>query len=76
MTTPASSSSAPALLNLGCGDRFHPDWVNLDLVSCHPAVRACDLRRDLLQDLKAGGVDPVVIRDEDAHVCSAVLIPD
>ena len=47
MTTPAPRTAAPALLNLGCGDRFHPDWVNLDLVSCHPAVRACDLRRGI-----------------------------
>jgi SAM-dependent methyltransferase len=32
-------------LNLGCGDRFHPDWENLDLYPTSPAVRAWDLRK-------------------------------
>lgn len=31
------------LLNLGCGQRFHPDWVNIDYVSYAPQVRAYDL---------------------------------
>ena len=31
------------LLNLGCGKRFHKDWVNLDFVSNNPAVRAHNL---------------------------------
>lgn len=31
------------MINIGCGDTFHPDWVNLDLVSNHPDVRAVDL---------------------------------
>ncbi|MHC1753255.1 class I SAM-dependent methyltransferase [Humidesulfovibrio sp.] len=35
--------SAPRLLNLGCGCRFHPDWLNVDLVSRHPEVMECDL---------------------------------
>ena len=30
-------------LNLGCGSRFHPTWVNLDFASTHPGVRAHDL---------------------------------
>ena len=34
-------------LNLGCGPRFHPDWVNLDLRPASPAVRHWDLRREL-----------------------------
>jgi len=31
-------------LNLGCGDRFHPDWENLDYAPSSPKVRAHDLR--------------------------------
>jgi predicted SAM-dependent methyltransferase len=30
-------------LNLGCGERFHPDWTNLDVVSSNTCVRAHDL---------------------------------
>lgn len=30
-------------LNLGCGDRFHPDWINLDFYSNTPAVKAHNL---------------------------------
>jgi predicted SAM-dependent methyltransferase len=25
-------------LNVGCGNKFHPDWVNIDMVSYHPGV--------------------------------------
>ncbi|HKZ43378.1 MAG TPA: methyltransferase domain-containing protein, partial [Candidatus Hodarchaeales archaeon] len=28
------------LLNLGCGSRFHPDFVNIDFVSSSPCVLA------------------------------------
>lgn len=31
-------------LNLGCGERFHPDWTNLDYAPSHPEVRPHDLR--------------------------------
>jgi predicted SAM-dependent methyltransferase len=31
------------LLNLGCGQRFHPDWKNIDFVSHAPEVLAHDL---------------------------------
>lgn len=34
-------------LNLGCGQRFHPEWVNLDLHPSSPSVRAWDLHKDL-----------------------------
>lgn len=34
-------------LNLGCGQRFHPDWENLDIYSSAPGVRACDLRKGI-----------------------------
>lgn len=34
-------------LNLGCGPRFHPDWVNLDLHPCSPVVQQWDLRKEL-----------------------------
>ncbi len=35
------------LLNLGCGSRFHQDWVNVDFTSQNPAVMAHDLRERL-----------------------------
>jgi predicted SAM-dependent methyltransferase len=34
-------------LNLGCGQRFHPDWENLDLHSADPSVQKWDLQNDL-----------------------------
>lgn len=34
-------------LNLGCGTRFHPEWVNLDLGSTDPSVQTHDLRLGL-----------------------------
>ena len=34
-------------LNLGCGLRFHPDWVNLDISPIDNQVRRWDLRREL-----------------------------
>lgn len=34
-------------LNLGCGLRFHADWVNVDLVAAAPGVRSHDLRRGI-----------------------------
>jgi predicted SAM-dependent methyltransferase len=34
-------------LNLGCGERFHPEWVNLDLHPSNPSVQAWDLQADL-----------------------------
>jgi SAM-dependent methyltransferase len=33
-------------LNLGCGSRFHPDWVNLDLHPCSEAVQQWDLQKE------------------------------
>jgi predicted SAM-dependent methyltransferase len=31
------------LLNLGCGRRYHPDWINVDFHSTGPGVLAIDL---------------------------------
>lgn len=30
-------------LNLGCGNRYHPDWINIDIVSRSPEVIQSDL---------------------------------
>lgn len=35
------------LLNLGCGQRYHPDWINIDFVSHAPMVRAYDLTKGI-----------------------------
>ena len=34
-------------LNLGCGERFHPEWVNLDLHPTDTSVRGWDLQEGL-----------------------------
>lgn len=34
-------------LNLGCGSRFHPEFVNIDAVSSSPQVLACDLQKGI-----------------------------
>jgi predicted SAM-dependent methyltransferase len=35
------------LLNVGCGNTFHPDWINLDAAPVSPAVQAHDLAEPL-----------------------------
>jgi predicted SAM-dependent methyltransferase len=35
------------LLNIGCGSRFHVDWVNIDLAPVDPAIIKCDIRKAL-----------------------------
>jgi len=32
----------PVMVNLGCGTRLHPDWVNIDLFPTAPGVRVAD----------------------------------
>jgi predicted SAM-dependent methyltransferase len=34
-------------LNLGCGERFHPDWINVDLTAGRSGVIAHDLARGI-----------------------------
>lgn len=34
-------------LNLGCGGKIHPDWVNVDMAPRAAGVQACDLRRGI-----------------------------
>jgi SAM-dependent methyltransferase len=41
------SSKLRRLVNLGCGSRFHPDWVNADIAPQNPSVMQCDLSRRL-----------------------------
>jgi len=38
---------AATLLNLGCGQRFHPAWTNLDVRPSDPTVRAWDVTKPL-----------------------------
>jgi predicted SAM-dependent methyltransferase len=35
------------MLNLGCGKRFHADWINVDFHANAPEVIACDLSQGL-----------------------------
>lgn len=40
-------SSAKPHLNIGCGRRFHSEWVNIDLVSDDSQVLKCDVSQGL-----------------------------
>ena len=42
-----AARTGPCRLNLGCGGRFHPDWVNLDFNAGAPGVIQHDLRTPL-----------------------------
>ena len=44
---PVRSSQGQQRLNLGCGARYHPDWVNLDFTSSSKDVIAHDLGRGI-----------------------------
>lgn len=35
------------MLNIGCGATHHPDWVNIDMTSTHPNVRAVNILKGL-----------------------------
>ena len=46
-----------SLLNLGCGQRFHPAWINLDLHPAHPSIRRWDVTQPLpFEDASFDGV--------------------
>jgi predicted SAM-dependent methyltransferase len=34
-------------LNVGCGNKLHPDWVNVDMVSYSPEVKVVDLTKGI-----------------------------
>jgi hypothetical protein len=34
-------------VNLGCGDRYRPGWINIDIRPCGPEVIAHDLRKGI-----------------------------
>lgn len=44
---PAIREFPSLMVNLGCGSRFHPDWVNLDLHPTSPHVLRADLSRGI-----------------------------
>jgi predicted SAM-dependent methyltransferase len=46
-STEQGNQSNMKRLNIGCGPHFHPDWVNIDLISPDPQVIQHDLRRGL-----------------------------
>ncbi len=54
---------AMRLLNLGCGTRFHADWLNADIAPDAPGVLAVDLAAEL----------PFAAQSFDAVYCSHVL---
>lgn len=44
---PEQRSEPPRLLNLGCGQRYHPAWINLDLAPADASVRRWDVAEPL-----------------------------
>jgi SAM-dependent methyltransferase len=58
-----SGDAWPMLLNVGCGQTFHPEWINVDVVPAAPGVRRVDLAHGL----------PFADRSIDACYCSHVL---
>jgi predicted SAM-dependent methyltransferase len=41
------NQKATKYLNLGCGSRYHPDWINIDIASRAPGVIQHDLSRGI-----------------------------
>lgn len=79
-----SDPATPRMINLGCGSRFHPAWLNVDIVPANPAVTACDLSKPF--PFSDGSFDVVYhsnvlehIRREHAHgfmrECARILKP-
>jgi SAM-dependent methyltransferase len=60
---PSRRDAFPMLLNVGCGQTFHPEWINVDVVPAAPGVRRVDLAHGL----------PFADRSIDACYCSHVL---
>jgi predicted SAM-dependent methyltransferase len=46
-STPSAHSLRSKYLNLGCGERFHSGWVNLDLHPANPSVKRWDVQKAL-----------------------------
>ena len=42
-----NQKDAPRLLNVGCGERFHSAWTNIDLESTDPSVQQYDITKGL-----------------------------
>jgi predicted SAM-dependent methyltransferase len=47
LVSPRTQITQPKLLNLGCGENIHPDWINLDIAPSLPEVQRLDARKDL-----------------------------
>ena len=41
------SSHEPTLINVGCGNTFHHQWINLDIAPRHPSVIQHDINENL-----------------------------
>lgn len=46
-TMRATHATKHRMLNVGCGDRYHPDWVNLDMNPSAPKIIQYDIRKKL-----------------------------
>jgi SAM-dependent methyltransferase len=43
----SAAPSSSRKLNLGCGNRFHPDWTNIDIATSSPLVIRHNLRKGI-----------------------------
>ena len=34
-------------INIGCGNKFHKEWVNMDMVSNSPHVKTCNFLKGI-----------------------------
>jgi predicted SAM-dependent methyltransferase len=73
------------MINIGCGNRFHPEWKNLDLHTHAPGVISCDLTKGIpFEDASACVVYAAAVLEHIRRVdvpkflseCKRVLRPD
>lgn len=74
LTLPREISHAvPRLLNLGCGQRFHPAWTNVDLAPAHTSIGRCDVTQPL--PFEDGAFDAVYHSHLLEHLPHAQALP-
>jgi SAM-dependent methyltransferase len=67
------AADQPRRLHLGCGGRFHPAWINLDLRPLHPSVAPYDVTGPL--PFPAGHFDAVYHAHLLEHLPRASALP-
>src|SRR4051812_13287920 len=65
------TANGQRLLNVGCGNRFHLDWNNVDLVASDPAVRSHNVLKGL--PFEASSFDAVYCSHFLEHLASTTV---